>query len=80
MTVDNACEDVGQIRERVDVVQLASLDQGRDGGSMLGASVGVLRATTARERRSGDGFFGIGPFGACRRKGVVVRTMGETDA
>src|ERR1700730_14329979 len=41
MTVDDAREDVGQIRERVDVVQLAGLDQGRDDGPMLGASVGT---------------------------------------
>jgi hypothetical protein len=41
MTVDDAREDVGQIRERIDVVQLAGLYQGRDGGPMLGASVGT---------------------------------------
>jgi hypothetical protein len=45
VTIDDAGEDVGQIREWVDVVQLAGLDQGRDGGPMLGASVG------AREQR-----------------------------
>src|SRR5205823_3957542 len=39
LAVDDAHEDVGQIRERVDVVQLAGLDQGRDGGPMFGASV-----------------------------------------
>ena len=41
MTIDDAREDVGQIRERVDVVQLAGLDQGGDGGPMLGTSVGT---------------------------------------
>ena len=41
MTIDDAHEDVGQICERVDIVQLAGLDQGRDGGPMLGASVGT---------------------------------------
>jgi hypothetical protein len=39
VTIDDAREDVGQIRERVDVVQLAGLDQGRDDGPMFGASV-----------------------------------------
>ena len=41
MTVDDPREDVGQIRERIDFVRLAGLDQGRDGGPMLGASVGT---------------------------------------
>jgi hypothetical protein len=41
VTIDDAREDVGQIRVWVDVVQLAGLDQGRDGVPMLGASVGT---------------------------------------
>ena len=41
VTIDDAREDVGQIRERVDFVQLVGLDQGGDGGPMLGASVGT---------------------------------------
>ena len=41
VTIDDTCKNLGQIREPVDVVQLAGLDQGRDGGPMLGASVGT---------------------------------------
>jgi hypothetical protein len=41
VTIDDTCKNLGQIRERVDVVQLAGLDQGRDGGPMLGAAVGT---------------------------------------
>ena len=37
VAIDDAREDVGRIRERVDVVQLAGLEYGRDSGSMLGA-------------------------------------------
>ena len=56
MTIDDAREDVGQIRERVDVVQLAGLDQGRDGGPMFGAPVraGEQRILPA-ERDRADG-------------------------
>jgi hypothetical protein len=39
MTVDDPGEDVGQISERIDVVQLAGLDQRGDGGPVLGATV-----------------------------------------
>jgi hypothetical protein len=39
MTVDDPGEDVGQIPERVDVIQFAGFDQSSDGGPMLGAAV-----------------------------------------
>jgi hypothetical protein len=56
MTIDDAREDVGQIRERVDVVQLAGLDQGRDGGRMLGASIGIReQRVLPAERDRADG-------------------------
>ena len=56
VTIDDAREDVGQIRERVDVVQLAGLDQGRDGGPMLGASVGTCEQRVLPvERDRADG-------------------------
>ena len=56
VTIDDAREDVGQIRERVDVVQLAGLDQGRDGGPMLGASVGTgEQRVLPAERDRADG-------------------------
>ena len=40
MTVDDLGQDVGEIGERIDVVDLASLDQGCDDGPMFGAPVG----------------------------------------
>ena len=40
MPVDDPCQDVGEIGERIDVVDLASLDQGCDDGPMFGAPVG----------------------------------------
>ena len=56
VTIDDAREDVGQIRERVDVVQLAGLDQGRNGGPMLGASVGTReQCVLPVERDRADG-------------------------
>ena len=45
MAVDDPGEDVGEVGNRVDVVQLAGFDQRRDSGPMLGATVG------AREQR-----------------------------
>ena len=45
MAVDDPGEHVGEVGKRVDVVQLAGFDQGRDSGPMLGATVG------AREQR-----------------------------
>ena len=39
MPVDDPCEDVGEIGERIDVVDLASLDQGRDDSPVFGAAV-----------------------------------------
>ena len=39
MTVDDPGEDVGQVGERIDVVQLTGFDQGCDGGPMFGAAV-----------------------------------------
>ena len=59
MTIDDAREDVGQIRERVDVVQLAILNQGRDGHPVLGASVGTREQRVLPvERNRADGSLG----------------------
>ena len=56
VTIDDAREDVGQIRERVDFVQLVGLDQGGDGGPMLGASVGTgEQRVLPAERDRADG-------------------------
>jgi hypothetical protein len=56
MTVDDPREDVGQIRERIDVIQLAGLDPGSDGGPMLGASVGTREQRVLPvERNRADG-------------------------
>ena len=49
MTVDDPGEDVGQVAERIDIVQLTGLDQGGDGGPMFGAAI---RACEQRVRRS----------------------------
>jgi len=40
MTVDDHSQDVGEIGERIDVVDLAGLDQGRDDSPVFGATVG----------------------------------------
>jgi hypothetical protein len=39
MTADDPGEDVGEISERVDVIQFTGFDQGGDGGPMPGAAV-----------------------------------------
>ena len=58
VTIDDTCKNVGQIREWVDVVQLACLDQGRDGGPMLGTSVGTgEQRVLPVERDRADGAF-----------------------
>src|SRR5450432_4066079 len=61
VTIDDAREDVGQIRERVYVVQLAGLDQGRDGGPMLGASVraGEQRVLSVERDRADGALDGV---------------------
>src|SRR3981189_947921 len=61
MTSDDAREDVGQIRERVDVVQLAGLDRGRDGGPMFGAPVraGEQRILPAERDRADGALDGV---------------------
>ena len=43
MAVDDPGEDVGEVGNRVDVVQLAGFDQRRDSGPMLGATVGARK-------------------------------------
>lgn len=56
MTVYDPRKDICQIPERIDVVQLAGLDQGRDGGPMLGASVGTReQRVLPAERDRADG-------------------------
>jgi hypothetical protein len=39
MAVDDPGEDIGQVRKRIDVVQLTGFDQGGDDGPMFGAAV-----------------------------------------
>jgi len=39
MTLDDPGEDVGEVRERIDVVELAGLDERSDDGPMLGAAI-----------------------------------------
>ena len=39
MAVDDPDEDVGQVRERIDVVQITGFDQGGDDGPMFGTAV-----------------------------------------
>ncbi len=41
VAVDDPGEHVGQVAERLDVVQLASFDQRSDDGPVLGAAVGA---------------------------------------
>src|SRR5690242_13205291 len=40
MTVDDPGDDVGEVVQRIDVVDLAGLDQRRNGGPMFGSAVG----------------------------------------
>jgi hypothetical protein len=40
MTIDDPGEDVGQVHERVDIVQLTGLDQRGDDGPVFGAAIG----------------------------------------
>ena len=39
MAVGDAGENVGQISERVDIVELTGFDEGGDGGPMFGAAI-----------------------------------------
>ncbi len=39
MTVDDPGEDVGEVGQRIDVVEFARLDERSDGGPMLGTAV-----------------------------------------
>ena len=58
MAVDDPGEDVGQVGERVDVVQLTGFDQGGDDGPMLGAAVGACEQRVFPiERDRTDGAF-----------------------
>jgi hypothetical protein len=41
VAVDDAGERVGQVSERIDVIQLTGFDQGGDGGPVLGTAVGA---------------------------------------
>lgn len=40
MPIDDPGQDVGEVGKRVDVVELAGLDQGRDDSPVFGATVG----------------------------------------
>ena len=71
VSVDDGCEDAGQVAVRFDLVQLAGLDQRREHGPVLCASV------VAREERvlslQGDG-------ADCAFDGVAVHfdaTLGQ---
>ena len=44
MSIDDPGEDVGEIRKRIDVVELAGIDQRRDDNPVFGATVGFGRA------------------------------------
>ena len=39
MTVDDPGEDIGEVGQRIDVVEFARLDERSDGSPMLGAAV-----------------------------------------
>jgi hypothetical protein len=53
MTVDDPGQDVGEVGKRVDVVELAGLDQGRDDGPVFGAAVGSGKALMQRTQMEG---------------------------
>src|SRR5258708_39643181 len=58
MTVDDPGEDVGQIAERVDIVQLTGLDQRGDGGPVFGATIRTCEQCILPIKRDGaDGAF-----------------------
>ena len=58
MTVDDPGEDVGQVHERVDIVQLAGLDQRGDGGPVFGATIRTCEQSIFPIERDGaDGAF-----------------------
>ena len=58
MTVDDPGEDVGQIRERVDVIELTGLDQAGDRGPVFGASIRPgEQSIFSVERDGSDGAF-----------------------
>ena len=58
MTVDDPGEDVGQVAEWVDLVQLTGLDQGGDGGPVLGAAIRACEQSIFPVERDGaDGAF-----------------------
>jgi hypothetical protein len=58
MSVDVLGEHIGHVGERIDVVQLAAFDQGRDDGLMLSAAVGAgERSILSVECDRADGAF-----------------------
>jgi hypothetical protein len=58
MAVDDPGQDVGEVAVRLDAIELAGLDQGRDYRPVIGAAVraGEQRVLT-REREWADGAF-----------------------
>jgi hypothetical protein len=52
MAVDDPGEDVGQVGERIDLVEFTSLDQGRDDGPMLGTAVRACEQRIGRMKPS----------------------------
>ena len=58
MTVDDPGEDVGQVHERVDIVQFTGLDQRGDGGPVFGAAIRACEQSIFPVERDGaDGAF-----------------------
>lgn len=58
MPVDDPGQDVSGIGERIDVVELASLDQGRDDSPVFGTAVGSgKQRVLATELDATDGSF-----------------------
>jgi hypothetical protein len=68
IAINDPAEDVGQVGERIDLVQPAGLDQGRDDGPMLGTAVRAWeqRIFPVERDRTDRGFiFYKGDFTCC---------------
>lgn len=53
MAVDDACEGVGQVGERIDAIQLTGFDKGGDDCPVLGAAVGTCEQCIFPVERDG---------------------------
>jgi len=68
MAIDDPGEDVGQVGERIDLVQFAGLDQGCDDGLMLGTAVRACEQrifAVERDRTDRAFIFYKGDFTCC---------------